>query len=97
MNMADDQADGHLVYKDAIFISPHKFIGGPGTPGILIARNICSIIASHRIQGAAPWITSAKTTTFSRQTLLSEKKPVRPTFLVPFVQGSPFSSKRPLV
>ena len=26
-------------YKDAIFISPHKSIGGPGTPGVLIARN----------------------------------------------------------
>ena len=25
-------------YKDAIFVSPHKFIGGPGTPGVLIAR-----------------------------------------------------------
>jgi selenocysteine lyase/cysteine desulfurase len=25
-------------YKDAIFISPHKMIGGPGTPGLLIAR-----------------------------------------------------------
>jgi selenocysteine lyase/cysteine desulfurase len=23
---------------DAIFISPHKFIGGPGTPGVLVAR-----------------------------------------------------------
>ena len=23
---------------DAVFISPHKFIGGPGTPGILVAR-----------------------------------------------------------
>ena len=38
MNMADDQPDGHLVYKDAIFISPHKFIGGPGTPGVLVAK-----------------------------------------------------------
>jgi len=27
-----------LAYKDAVFISPHKFIGGPGTPGILVAR-----------------------------------------------------------
>ncbi len=27
-----------LDYKDAVFISPHKFIGGPGTPGVLIAR-----------------------------------------------------------
>jgi len=25
-------------YKDAVFISPHKFIGGPGTPGILAVR-----------------------------------------------------------
>ncbi len=25
-------------YKDAIFLSPHKFIGGPSTPGVLAAR-----------------------------------------------------------
>ncbi|MGH8912387.1 MAG: aminotransferase class V-fold PLP-dependent enzyme, partial [Acidimicrobiia bacterium] len=25
-------------HKDAVFISPHKFIGGPGTPGLLVAR-----------------------------------------------------------
>ncbi|HEX8025020.1 MAG TPA: aminotransferase class V-fold PLP-dependent enzyme [Candidatus Limnocylindrales bacterium] len=30
--------DAALDYKDAIFISPHKFIGGPGTPGLLVAR-----------------------------------------------------------
>ncbi|MDG1484083.1 MAG: aminotransferase class V-fold PLP-dependent enzyme [Myxococcota bacterium] len=38
MNMTDDAPDGHLIYKDAIFLSPHKFIGGPGTPGLLIAK-----------------------------------------------------------
>ncbi|MEN9923733.1 MAG: hypothetical protein RIS09_1247, partial [Actinomycetota bacterium] len=27
-----------LAYKDAIFISTHKFIGGPSTPGLLIVR-----------------------------------------------------------
>ncbi len=27
-----------LGYKDAVFISPHKLIGGPGTPGVLVAR-----------------------------------------------------------
>ncbi|MEY2634066.1 MAG: hypothetical protein RIS75_6 [Actinomycetota bacterium] len=27
-----------LAYKDAIFISVHKFIGGPSTPGLLIMR-----------------------------------------------------------
>jgi selenocysteine lyase/cysteine desulfurase len=24
--------------KDAVFISPHKFVGGPGTPGVLVVR-----------------------------------------------------------
>ncbi|HYN30732.1 MAG TPA: aminotransferase class V-fold PLP-dependent enzyme [Dermatophilaceae bacterium] len=27
-----------LSYKDAIFLSPHKFVGGPSTPGVLVAR-----------------------------------------------------------
>ncbi|MEP9365145.1 aminotransferase class V-fold PLP-dependent enzyme [Nocardioides sp. CN2-186] len=31
-------ADQPLSYKDAVFLSPHKFIGGPSTPGVLVAR-----------------------------------------------------------
>ncbi len=27
-----------LAFKDAVFISPHKFIGGPGTPGVLVVK-----------------------------------------------------------
>jgi len=38
MNLVGPGPDGHLAYKDAIFISPHKFIGGPGTPGLLVAK-----------------------------------------------------------
>ncbi len=36
----DVQAPAHdpLAYKDAVFLSPHKFIGGPGTPGVLVTR-----------------------------------------------------------
>ncbi len=26
------------TYKDAVFFSPHKFIGGPSTPGVLVVR-----------------------------------------------------------
>jgi selenocysteine lyase/cysteine desulfurase len=33
-----DTADAHLDHKDAVFVSPHKLVGGPGTPGLLIAR-----------------------------------------------------------
>lgn len=31
-------ADRPDAYLDAIFLSPHKFIGGPGTPGVLAIR-----------------------------------------------------------
>jgi len=33
-----EPGDAALDYKDAIVLSPHKFIGGPGTPGVLVAR-----------------------------------------------------------
>jgi selenocysteine lyase/cysteine desulfurase len=38
MNACPDREDGHLAYKDAVFLSPHKFVGGPGTPGVLVAK-----------------------------------------------------------
>ncbi len=33
-----DASEADLDTKDALFISTHKLIGGPGTPGILVAR-----------------------------------------------------------
>jgi selenocysteine lyase/cysteine desulfurase len=30
--------DNGLAAKDAVFISPHKFVGGPGTPGVLVVK-----------------------------------------------------------
>ncbi len=38
MNMVGEGENAELAYKDAIFLSTHKFIGGPGTPGVLIAK-----------------------------------------------------------
>ncbi len=38
ISMRPVDPDDPLSYKDAAFISPHKLIGGPGTPGVLIAR-----------------------------------------------------------
>ncbi len=35
--MRSPEVSGH-DYKDAVFISPHKYIGGPGTPGVLVVR-----------------------------------------------------------
>ena len=38
MGPKGESGDDALDYKDAIFLSPHKMIGGPGTPGVLVAR-----------------------------------------------------------
>jgi selenocysteine lyase/cysteine desulfurase len=38
MNPHHQEWDAPLLAKDAIFISPHKFIGGPGTPGVLVVK-----------------------------------------------------------
>ncbi|HET6666276.1 MAG TPA: aminotransferase class V-fold PLP-dependent enzyme [Intrasporangium sp.] len=35
---AYDSSRRALARKDAVFISPHKFIGGPSTPGVLVVR-----------------------------------------------------------
>jgi selenocysteine lyase/cysteine desulfurase len=33
-----ESAPGARDHKDAVFLSPHKFIGGPQTPGVLVVR-----------------------------------------------------------
>jgi selenocysteine lyase/cysteine desulfurase len=38
MNPSPDRPGGELAYKDAVFLWPHKFVGGPGTPGVLVAK-----------------------------------------------------------
>lgn len=38
MNVDDPGNDDGRWNKDAIFISPHKFVGGPGTPGVLVVK-----------------------------------------------------------
>lgn len=52
--MLEDQPG---AYKDAIFISTHKLIGGPGTPGVLIARK-------ELFQNAVPSVPGGGTVTF---------------------------------
>ena len=37
-NVSFCSSDRDLVYKDAIFFSVHKFVGGPETPGVLVAK-----------------------------------------------------------
>ena len=41
-----DADDHKLAYKDAVYFSPHKLVGGPGSSGILIAKR--NIIATSK-------------------------------------------------
>ncbi len=40
VNASPDVPHGHLAYMDAVFLSPHKFAGGPSTPGVLVAKRL---------------------------------------------------------
>jgi selenocysteine lyase/cysteine desulfurase len=46
------------TYLDAIFLSPHKFVGGPGTPGILVVKKaLCTnIIPTAPGGGTVSWV-----------------------------------------
>jgi selenocysteine lyase/cysteine desulfurase len=47
------------AYKDAVFISIHKLIGGPGTPGLLVARK-------ELFKNAVPTVPGGGTVSFVR-------------------------------
>jgi len=38
-DLSQEEKNSNLIYKDALFFSPHKFVGGPGTPGVLIVND----------------------------------------------------------
>ncbi|HUZ89981.1 MAG TPA: aminotransferase class V-fold PLP-dependent enzyme [Candidatus Acidoferrales bacterium] len=48
VDMGSSAGGVEVPYMDAAFISPHKFIGGPGTPGILAARRA---LFTNRVPG----------------------------------------------
>ena len=37
-NLDFNEQDINLCFKDALFFSPHKFVGGPNTPGVLLIQ-----------------------------------------------------------
>jgi len=52
-------SDAPSAYKDAVFISIHKLIGGPGTPGLLVARK-------ELFKNAVPTVPGGGTVSFVR-------------------------------
>ncbi|NOT37277.1 MAG: aminotransferase class V-fold PLP-dependent enzyme [Saprospiraceae bacterium] len=51
--------ENSLQYLDAIFLSPHKFLGGPGTPGILVmSKNLYSNTVPDNSGGGTVFFTT---------------------------------------
>ena len=53
MHHAGTQEDGGSPHLDAIVLSPHKFVGGPGTPGVLVIKRA---LLKNRVPCSAPAI-----------------------------------------
>ncbi|KAF5185361.1 Aminotransferase [Thalictrum thalictroides] len=54
-----DLRSGELEGYDAIFLSPHKFVGGPGTPGILLMNK-----SLYHLKSSAPSTCGGGTVSF---------------------------------
>ncbi|XP_042513714.1 probable cysteine desulfurase [Macadamia integrifolia] len=54
-----DMRSGEVEGYDAIFLSPHKFLGGPGTPGILLMNK-----ALYKLGSSAPSTSGGGTVDF---------------------------------
>ena len=48
MNMHEDDSKGR--YLDALIFSPHKFLGGPGSSGVLLFNKTCIVTVSPIIR-----------------------------------------------
>lgn len=56
----DMNPPGEGAHKDAIFISPHKFVGGPGTPGLLVLKKalVTSAVPTNPGGGTVDFVTA---------------------------------------
>ncbi len=68
---------GRGDHKDAVFLSPHKFIGGPRTPGVLVVRRDWSATACRGCPAAAPSRTSTRSSTATSTTRSRARKAAR--------------------
>ncbi len=59
MNQPPAEDPQGLRAKDAVFVSPHKFVGGPGTPGILIVKTklLTNLVPSVPGGGTVAYVT----------------------------------------
>ena len=87
--------DRPLSYKDAIFLSPHKFIGGPSTPGRAgRAARAVRQPGAGRARAAGPSPTSTTTTTATSTTRPTARRAARPAIIESVRAGLVFQLKQ---
>jgi selenocysteine lyase/cysteine desulfurase len=76
IEMNPEGASG-LAHKDAVFISPHKFIGGPGTPGVLVVKRelLTNLVPSVPGGGTVSYVSPAEHTYLADPTHREEGAP----------------------
>ena len=80
------------VEIDAIVVSPHKFLGGPGASGVLIVRHDAVVTCKPCRQVAAPSNSFLQPATTTVTASKRARKPERPTSSAIFVPHWPSSS-----
>ncbi|XP_065179640.1 uncharacterized protein LOC135810102 [Sycon ciliatum] len=72
--VTQENINHHLAHKDAIFISPHKFVGGVDTPGVLVAKSILFSRHAPSVSGGGSVLfVSRSTHTYLSETELREE------------------------
>ena len=77
-----------------VFLSPHKFIGGPGTPGVLVVSRELLTNGCRTWSAAAPSPTSTRRSTATSPTPSTARRAARPRSSSRSAPGSCSSSRR---
>lgn len=68
MNPTLEDSTDTSAYKDGLFCSPHKFVGGPGSPGVLIAKKrLFTNEVPHGTGGGTVLFVSKKKYSYSKE------------------------------
>ncbi|KAI9184448.1 hypothetical protein H9P43_003501 [Blastocladiella emersonii ATCC 22665] len=84
-----------LGYLDAVYLSPHKFMGGPGTPGVLVIRT--ALLAANKVParpgGGAVCFVSQTTQNYLHHDLADREEAGTPAILEAIRCGLAFRTK----
>ena len=85
-----------LAHKDAVFLSPHKLVGGPGTPGVLaVRRELLTNRVPDVVGGGTVAYVGAERAPLPRRPRACARRAARRPSSRRSARGSSSSSRRP--